>query len=297
MQTYTLPIVARKMIINADDFGLTEGVNRAVEQAHTQGVLTSATIMPNMPAAEQAVEIAKNLPGLGVGVHLNLTDGRPLSEAQSVAILLSRDGGFCWPPGKLALKSLLNKEVREAIRTELAAQIEWVVDRGIKPTHLDSHKHIHAFPPIFSIVCGLAKRFDIKAVRWSYEPRNICSPPWPFTSVASRKRASIVRKMALINRRQNSRFLKTDALLGIAHTGKINQSFWRVVARYGDNQPPVVEVMTHPGYTEGLEAADTRLIKQRKVELDALCSERTRAFLSDTGMALVHYGQLENESD
>jgi len=286
--------VAGKIIINADDFGWTEGINRAVEQAHTEGVLTSATIMSNMPAADQAVDIAKKLPNLGVGVHLNLMEARPLSQADSVAVLLDSEGAFAYTPGKLAVKSLLSREVRAAIKTELAAQIEWVIDKGIKPTHLDSHKHIHTFPTIFSIVCSLAKSFNIAAVRCPFEPKSVCSRPWPFTTAAGRKRASIIRKQAAINRRQDPGFFKTGAMLGIAHTGRIDQSFWWTVARYGNNFAPVVEVMTHPGYPEGLETANTRLVKQRKVELDALCSEKTRKYLSDAGMVLVHYGQLED---
>lgn len=287
-------MVARKIIINADDFGLSEGVNRAVEQAHTGGVLTSATIMPNMSAADQAVDIAKKLPGLGVGVHLNLMEARPLSQDKSVAVLLDDEGVFACTPGRLAVKSLLSRKVRAAIKAELAAQIEWVIDKGIKPTHLDSHKHIHTFPVIFPIVCSLAKSFNIAAIRWPFEPKNVCSRSWPFTSAAGRKRASIVRAQAAVNRRQDPSFFKTGALLGIAHTGRIDQSFWWTVARYGDNLAPVVEVMTHPGYPEGLETANTRLLKQRKVELDALCSEKTRKFLREAGMVLVHYGQLGN---
>jgi len=286
--------VAGKIIINADDFGLSEGVNRAVEQAYTDGILTSATIMSNMPAADQAVNIAKKLPNLGIGVHLNLMEARPLSQDGSVAVLLDDEGFLACTPGKLSLKSLLSKKVRAAIKAELAAQIEWVIDRGIKPTHLDSHKHIHAFPVIFPIVCSLAKSFDIAAIRWSFEPKQVCSRPWPFTTAAGRKRASIVRKMAVINHLQNSSFLKTGALLGIAHTGMIDRSFWRALARYGNDLAPVVEVMTHPGYPEGLETANTRLIRQRKIELDALCSEQTSKFLRDAGMVLVHYGQLED---
>jgi predicted glycoside hydrolase/deacetylase ChbG (UPF0249 family) len=287
-------VVAGKIIINADDFGLSEGINRAVEQAHTDGVLTSATIMPNMPAADQAVDIAKKLPTLGIGVHLNLMEARPLSQDKCVAVLLDDEGAFAFAPGKLALKSLLSKEVRAAIEAELAAQIEWVIDKDIKPTHLDSHKHIHAFPVIFPIVCSLARSFNIDAIRWPFEPKCVCSRPWTFTTAAGRKRASIVRKLALINRRQDPRFFKTGALLGIAHTGKIDRSFWRAVARYGDDLAPVVEVMTHPGYPEGLDEADTRLLRQRKVELDALCNEQTKKFLGDAGMVLVHYGQLED---
>ncbi len=157
----------RRIIINADDFGLCEGVNKAVVQAHTNGILTSATIMTNMPAAEEAVEIAKHTPTLGVGVHLNLTEGSPISKEATVKPLLDAQGQFAVPFSKLPMLSIRSSKVRQAIRTELAAQIQWVIERGIKPTHLDSHKHIHSFPVIFSIVCKLARQFGITAIRWA----------------------------------------------------------------------------------------------------------------------------------
>jgi len=285
-----LSAMERQIIINADDFGLCEGVNRAVVQAHTGGVLTSATIMANMPAAEEAAQTAKQLPSLGVGVHLNLTEGQPLSKADDVRPLLNADGQFGHSTGKLSLLSLVSPKFRKAIKTELAAQVQWMIDWGIKPTHLDSHKHIHSFPAIYPIVCGLAKRFGIAAIRWPFEPKEVSGMPWPLLSEGGRERARLVRTMARINRLQNSDFLKNDVFLGVAHTGKIDVSFFRTVALY--NSAAVTEIMTHPGFTEGLENVRTRLVRQRRVELDALCSEKTRQYIRDAGIKLVHYGQI-----
>jgi len=280
----------KRIIINADDFGLSDGVNKAVVQAHTDGVLTSATIMANMSAAEEAVKMARKLPTLGVGVHLNLTEGRPLSKEADVQTLLDAGGKFACSPTKLALFSLAGPKRRSAIRTELAAQIQSVVDKGLKPTHLDSHKHIHSFPAIFSIVCELARRFGIPAIRWPFEPKELSRMPWPLPGQGGKKRAGLIRTMAKINYVQNSAFLKNDALLGVAHTGRIDVSFFRAVALY--NSAPTAEVMTHPGFADGLDAEKTRLVRQRKVELQALCSEKTKQYFKDAGIKLVHYGQL-----
>jgi len=280
----------RRVIVNADDFGLCEGVNRAIVEAHTNGVLTSATIMANMPAAEEAVEIAGRLPNLGVGVHLNLTEGQPVSKTDDVRLLLNTDGQFGCSIGKLSLFSLISPKFRKAIKTELAAQVQWVVDRGIKPTHLDSHKHIHSFPVIYPIVCGLAKRFGIAAIRWPFEPKAVSAMPWPLLSEGGRERSRLVRIMARINRLQNSNFLKNDVFLGVAHTGKIDVSFFRAVALY--NSAAVAEIMTHPGFVEGMENVRTRLVQQRRVELDALCSEKAKQYIRDAGIKLVHYGQI-----
>ena len=280
----------KRLIINADDFGLCEGVNKAVSQAHKDGVLTSATIMANMPAADEAVQIARKMPALGVGVHLNLLEGRPLSKAGNINRLLDSDGRFALSAPRLSLLSIAGHKIRNAIRTELAAQIQWVIDNDLTPTHLDSHKHIHCFPAIFSIVCGLAKQFDIGAIRWTFEPEQLSRMPWPLPGEGGKKRARIIRFMAKINRRQNSRFFKTDALLGIAHTGKINVNFFKAAALYTSAE--TAELMTHPGYIDGLEPEKTRLLEQRKAELDALCSNKTRQYLKDAGIELVHYGQL-----
>ncbi len=276
--------------MNADDFGLCEGVNRAVKQAHTEGILSCATIMVGMPAAKAAVELAGEMPGLGVGVHLNLFDSVPISTDERVKVLLDSNGEFALSLSKLAIKSMLSKPVREAIAIELAAQIQWVIDNGIKPTHLDSHKHVHTCPAIWPVVVGLARRFGIGAIRWPFEPAHLSGPDWPSPEKGGKTRAHIVRMMARINRRQNSTFIKNDVFLGVAHTGKIDVDFWRMVAK--NPVEGVVEVMTHPGYAEGLDPTRTRLIEQRQVELESLCSEEVRKSLSDANIELTHYGKL-----
>jgi len=282
--------MGRQIIINADDFGLCSGVNRAVAQAHTDGVLTSATIMANMGGAEEAVSIAKKLPTLGVGVHLNLFEGKPVSKDGCVNCLLAADGQFVYSPSVLSLLSVVKRKIRNAIATELAAQIQWVIDNGLKPTHLDSHKHIHNFPWIFQIVCDLAKSFEIGAIRWPFEPKEVSREPWPPPSEGGRKRAGIVRVMAKINRRQNQTFFKTQATLGIAHTGRINADFLKAAILY--NSAETVEIITHPGFINGLDKIKTRLLQQRKVELDVLCDKRTKQYFNDAGIKLVHYGQI-----
>ena len=280
----------RKIIINADDFGLCDGVNRAVVQAHTQGILTSATIMANMPAARQAVELAKQLPTLGVGIHLNLFEGKPVSKDPCVDCLLDTNGQFAYSPARLSILSVARRKIRNAIVTELAAQIQWVIDNGLKPTHLDSHKHIHSFPAIFPIVCDLAKSFRIAAIRWPFEPKEVSHKPWPPPGEGGRRRARIIRAMAKINRRQNPSFFKTQATLGIAHTGGINVDFLK--AAIINNRAETVEIITHPGFINGLDPTKTRLMQQRKMELDALCDKKTKQYFKEAAVKLVHYGQI-----
>jgi len=279
----------RRLVINADDFGLCEEVNKAVAKACTEGVLTSATIMANMPAAEQAVRIARELPDLGVGVHLNLTNGKPLSASLQLGPLLNSSGEFKVSPAVLAVPSL-TPQVGKAIRAELAEQIRWVIDHGVKPTHVDSHKHIHTIPQIFSIVCQLARYFDIGAVRFAYEPGQVSAIPWPLPAEGQKSKARLIRTLARINRLQNRDFFKTNVMLGIAHMGKVDVSFFRAVALY--NPVAVAEIMTHPGFDESDETEKSGLGSWRRIELEALCSEKTRYYLEQGQIKLVHYGQL-----
>ncbi len=280
----------RRIIINADDFGLCEEVNKAVAQAHSNGVLTSATIMVNMPGAGEAVKIAKEIPTIGVGVHLNLSEGPPVSKEACIDCLLDAQGQFACSPIKLSLLSMAGHRIRNAIRTELAAQIQWLIDRGLKPTHLDSHEHIHAIPALFSIVYQLAGRFGIRAVRWPFEPEELSRTPWPLTSEDGRAKALKVRIMAKINRLQNKDFLKNDILFGLAHTGKIDVNFFKAIALY--NSAATAEIMTHPGLADGPEQDESRLQHHRRLELEALCSDKTKQYFKDAKIRLVHYGQL-----
>jgi len=114
--------------------------------------------------------------------------------------------------------------------------------------------------------------------------------PWPLPSEGGAKRARLIRIMAKINRMQKSSLFKTQALLGVAHTGKIDTTFFRAVALY--NSADIAEVMTHPGFIDGLDRHKTRLIQQRQLELETLCSEKTKQYIKDAGIKLVHYGQL-----
>jgi len=262
----------------------------AVLQAHTEGLLTSATIMANMPGAQEAIIIAKQLPNLGVGVHLNLTEGMAMSKEADVGCLINDEGMFALSERKLSLLSVLKSTIRKAVKAEFAAQIQWVIDNGIKPTHLDSHKHIHSFPTIFPMVCELAKSFKIAAIRWPFEPKQVSRKPWPSPFEGGRKRAAIVRAMAKINRKQNPTFFKTQAVLGIAHTGKINIDFLKAAAL--QDFAKTVEIITHPGFIDGLDKIETRLIHERKMELDVLCEKQTKQYFKDAGIKLVHYGQL-----
>ncbi len=283
-----LSAMTRKMIINADDFGLCEGVNKAIFEAHSYGVLTSTTVMAGMPGFDEAVEMSKILPSLGVGVHLNVVEGTPVSQDERVKILTGDDGKFKYKPAKLAIKAFFDKKILEAVEVELSAQIEKVIKSGIKPTHLDSHKHFHCFAQVYKIVCRLAEKYNINAIRWPWEPATVCSHYWPKTGPKDKFRAFLVRNMSVHCQKIDSRFIKTDIFFGLAHTGRIDNNFWSELAAV--EYAGTAEVMTHPGYPEGL--VNTRLVKERQIELRWLCGA-TKQLLKDANISLVHFGSID----
>jgi predicted glycoside hydrolase/deacetylase ChbG (UPF0249 family) len=184
--------------------------------------------------------------------------------------------------------------VRKAIRTEMAEQIQWLIDKKIRPTHLDSHKHFHCVPAVYSIVCDLARQFKIGAVRWCWEPKGLDNPPWPLSSTEAKKSTKWYRRMAVVNRIQNKNAIKTEALMGMTHLGRVDISFLKALSLY--NHAGTVELMTHPA-TEDDEDHFRPVKFARKAEFEALCDERAKQYFEDAGVELVHYGQLQTNQE
>src|SRR5437867_196481 len=161
--------VVRSLVVNADDLGLTVGVNDGIFDAHDHGILTSASVFASAPATSDAIRRALSRPSLGVGVHLALVDGTPTLPPCRVPTLVEDDGRFrrSWKPFIVAC--LRGKVSLAEVELELTAQIERLRSAGVRLTHLDAHKHVHAYPPVFAIVARLAARCGIPVVRVPYE--------------------------------------------------------------------------------------------------------------------------------
>src|SRR5258708_2390401 len=159
----------RNLIVNADDLGWTPGVNRGIAEAHRNGIVTSASLLANGSAFEDGVRSAQELPRLGVGVHLNLSDGKPVAAAAEVPTLLNNAGEFSGGPEALLFRLTAKSLELNHVELEWSAQIEKVRQAGIRPSHLDGHKHIQMLPGLFAIALRLAKKFAIDAVRVSHE--------------------------------------------------------------------------------------------------------------------------------
>jgi chitin disaccharide deacetylase len=287
----------RNLIVNADDLGWTAGVNRGIAEAHRNGIVTSASLLANGCAFADGVRTAAGLPGLGVGVHLNLSDGRPTAPEQQVGTLLRQDGEFAGGPEsllfRLTAKSLEPKEVEK----EWNAQIEKVRSTGIRPTHLDGHKHVQMLPGLFAIALRLAKRHGIEAVRVSHEASSLRAA----LTAGSRSRVALkqgvqARGLKLLARdarslAERSGVATADYFCGIAQTGVLTKAgVQKLLASLPEG---TTELMCHPGYAdEALERSATRLQQSRQAELEILTDKDIRKSIAELGIRLINYQEI-----
>ena len=154
------------VIFNADDFGISQGVNDAIFKAHTEGILNSTSLMINQDFAADAVQKAKQMPDLKIGLHINLTNQKPASNPDEIPLLVDKDGNFKNGFVNLFILSFFHpKALRQEAYIEIKSQIEKYLKTGLKLDHLDSHRHIHLIPPIFKAVKQLAKEYNVPRIR------------------------------------------------------------------------------------------------------------------------------------
>ena len=284
-----------RLILNADDFGLTAGINRAIGELASAGVLTSATLMATGPAFDDAVAVARAHPSLGVGCHIVLTDGTPVSPRESISSLLGPDGKSFRPSLLDFLQALLRGHIQQdEVAREALAQIEKLQHAGIAVTHIDTHKHTHLFPSIARPLLEVAERTSIRAVRNPFEPG------W---SLALNHGSGLRRlgvgllgglrsRFAAHPQLRNGSMRTTDGTVAISATGQLDSaSLAQVLAAL----PPhgTYELCCHPGYNDrDLDRVTTRLRAHRDVERAALLSEVPRALRRIDAPLLIHYGNL-----
>jgi chitin disaccharide deacetylase len=290
--------VPRNLIVNADDLGWTAGVNRGIAEAHRDGIVTSASLLANGGAFAEAVELARDLSGLGVGVHLNLNDGPPVAPRESVPSLVNEAGEFEGGPDGLLLKIATRGLSMREVEIEWGAQISKARDAGIEPTHLDGHKHVHMLPGLFDIALRLAKRYGIGAIRVSHEASSLRAA----LSTGERRAAAVLKQgvqarglklLARDARKQAERagVSTADYFCGIAQTGELtNEGVARLLRSLPEG---TTELMCHPGYADdALRKTSTRLQGSRQKEVEILTDKEMRNLVASQGIRLIDYAFL-----
>lgn len=287
----------RRLIINADDLGLTPGVNRAIVEAHANGVVTSATLMANSAAFVDAVAAAKSrATRLSVGCHLVLVDGAPITPPDRVSSLLKTSSDFRQGIGELALAARLRKLDPAEIETEAVAQFKKLWSAGIQPSHFDSHKHAHLFPQILGPALRAARSCGITRVRNPFEP----AKPLPLAFLRRNrtllKRALQVRVLRVMRSTwlrlvKDAGFKTPDGSFGVITTGDVDATLLRALL---ENMPDGTwELVCHPGYNDAdLDKIRTRLRASRVHELELLTSPETMRLIESLGIELITYNDL-----
>ncbi|MFQ6101596.1 MAG: hopanoid biosynthesis-associated protein HpnK [Anaerolineae bacterium] len=276
-----------RLIVSADDFGLTEGHNCAIVEAHTCGVLTSASLLACGMAFDDAVERARLMPMLGIGVHLTLLEGVPVLPVAEVPDLVDGRGRFGLSWAALFRRLALGRVRLEQVRREWRAQVEKVIATGLPVTHLDSHKHIHMHPQLLEVALTLADEFGVRRMRLSRP-----------ASLASGVKPALLELLAAWARRRMAQWgvLAPDALLGLESSGQMNTT--RVLTVLRQPWHGTRELMMHPAYPssalEQLLEGGYRWIAgyQFEGELAALCDPTVRRLLDEAGVRRIHYGDL-----
>ena len=293
----------RRLIVNADDFGLTAGVNRAIVETHIGGVVSSATLMANGARFEDAVTAARSAPNLSVGCHVVLVDGTPVSPPGAldtlVAIRSAAPDKFYSSLSAFAARAMLGGFDRDQLVAEVTAQIRKIQATGLPVTHLDTHKHAHIFPEILAALLRAARICGVRAIR---------NPIVPVKALHARqfkgkahlwKRYGQVRILHTFSgqfhqRTKRAGLVTPDGVLGVIETGSVGISLLRqTLASLPEG---TWELVCHPGYNDAdLRAARTRLLDAREEERRLLTSAELRQFLDEQKIRVISYRELTED--
>ena len=285
----------RRLIVNADDLGLTPGVNRGIVEAHSGGIVTSSTLMASASALDDAIRLAGCSPGLSLGCHVVLVDGAPVLDSSRVSTLVSakREGRFEEGIAGFAIRVLRGQIDADQVQAEVTAQIRKLQSAGVQVSHLDTHKHTHIFPQVLRPILRAARACGVRAIR---NPFGRVA----FSQIANRpglwKRYGQVKMLnawaAAFTQTVAAAGMSTpDGSLGIVATGSLDDRLLRLIL---ENLPEGTwELVCHPGHNDdALRKVRTRLRESREVELRLLTSADARKWLTQAGVQLISYRDL-----
>lgn len=269
-------ISSKRLVVNADDFGFTPDVNEGILEAHRRGILTATTVMANGAAFDDALRLAREAPALDFGVHFVLIGGRSLATGKDLPATVPQ-----------LLAAMARRQI--PIYGELRAQLTRVLDSGLRPSHLDTHKHTHLAPPVLSAVAQLSREFGIPWVRRPFDfPLNALPVP-PAKRLASRALGLLRGRFHRVLEQYGCR--TTDHFAGFQITGRFRVP--ELVELLAVIPAGTTELMCHPGRCgEALRRARTRLKESREHELGALVSPEVREAVERNGIELATFRDL-----
>ena len=293
----------RRLIVNADDFGFTSGVNQAIVEAHTRGIVTSSTLMANGPVFSEAAQLAKTLPRLSVGCHVVLIDGEPVLSAERLRTLTTRNSATRFRDGlkAFAARAITGRIDPNEITAEATAQIRQIQSAGIVVSHFDTHKHTHLFPKILRPLLRAASACGVRALRNPFGPRlplrssQLLARPNLWTRYAE---VCVLSRFAGAFRDAVDRedFVTPDGTLGIEVTGTLDETLFQAISQ--SIPEGTWEFVCHPGYNDAdLQRAKTRLRESRETELRVLTLPAARDLLAREGIQLISYHDLAREAE
>lgn len=278
----------RFAIVNGDDFGFSTGVNQGIIKAHTEGVLTSTSLMVTGAAAEAAIALAHQHPTLGVGLHLVLVCGRAVLPAEQIPHLVDPEGNFPNIAARAGLKYQFSAAARRELRQEIRAQLEKFQQSGLKLSHVDGHLHLHAHPVVLGILIELAPEFGIKMIRLPFEELDFTLKLDPTHWLDKATGWWIFSQL----RQRGERRLRqagigyTQRVYGLLKSGGITEAY--LLGLIPQIQAQYIEIYAHPAIALPGEPSNGPLGAGEQ-ELAALLSDRVRDAFSAEGFMLMTY--------
>lgn len=282
----------RCLIVNGDDFGLSPQVNAGILRAHRSGILTNASLMVAAPAWREAVDSARRLPALGVGLHLTLGRGRAVLPARSLPSITDADGWFDDNPVRAGMRYFFSPRARAEVRAECRAQIERFLETGLRPSHVDGHLNLHMHPVVMDAVLDLAREYAVPAIRLTHEDTAASLALAPRRALAKRWEGWVFARLAArcASRLDRAGIHHPDHLFGLHQSGHVDEAY--LLGLLPRLRPGVTELYCHPAVLPCPEVERWSPDYRRDLELDALTSPAVAAAVRDHDIRLVSYADL-----
>jgi hopanoid biosynthesis associated protein HpnK len=281
-----------RIIVNADDFGVSEEVNEAIIRAHKEGVLTSASLMVTGAAFEGAVKLARETPSLAVGIHIVTVVGRSALSHEEIPSLVDREGNFSNDPTAAGLKYFFSPRARRELRKEIAAQFDKFHSTGLRLSHIDGHLHLHVHPVIFDSALRLGIKYGARRMRVPEEEMRLALGFDGENAAQKTIHTLLFGGLARYMKRKLSAhgFTVPERVYGNLQSGRMSERYFLYAL---DNLTAATsEIYFHPAvYTAHRPlTADER---QRSLEFQALTSNRVKQRLDELGVRLSNYFDLD----